>query len=202
MTDKNYYEILGLGQHADGAAVHRSYWHLARTYQALAPSDPRARQMLDDLNEAYGVLGTPPLREEYDATYVAPGEDASHGRQGAAKRSGRGISLSGLLSWRHKGASLPSGAEPRVEMAPVAEATPTAPRRVRPTSVDDLRLSTASIVGRLRQSATPPDVLRAQAPDTTLVDIFQSERELEEPAEPLSAVLDVLRGSREPANSH
>jgi hypothetical protein len=66
--------------------------------------------------------------------------------------------------------------------------------------VDDLRLSTASIVGRMRQTAAP-DVLKESSPDTTLVDIFQSEKDVEESGEPLAAVLDVLRGSREPASS-
>jgi hypothetical protein len=33
------------------------------------------------------------------------------------------------------------------------------------------------------------------------VDIFQSERAIEEPEEPLTAVLDVLRGSHEPAST-
>jgi hypothetical protein len=38
----------------------------------------------------------------------------------------------------------------------------------------------------------------ANRPDGTLVDIFRSEDELERSSEPLSAVLDVLRGSRHP----
>jgi hypothetical protein len=33
----------------------------------MAATDARARYMLDELNEAYGVLGTPRLREQYDA---------------------------------------------------------------------------------------------------------------------------------------
>lgn len=67
MSDRDYYEILGLTPRADGTMVDQAYWHLARKYQALAESNPRARAMLDELNEAYGVLGTPRLREQYDA---------------------------------------------------------------------------------------------------------------------------------------
>ncbi|HYM15203.1 MAG TPA: J domain-containing protein [Dehalococcoidia bacterium] len=67
MTDRDYYEILGLTPRADGMMVDQAYWHLARKYQALAQTNPGARIMLDELNEAYGVLGTPRLREQYDA---------------------------------------------------------------------------------------------------------------------------------------
>lgn len=67
MSDRDYYEILGLTPRADGAMVDQAYWHLARKYQALAETNPRAISMLDELNEAYGVLGTPRLREQYDA---------------------------------------------------------------------------------------------------------------------------------------
>jgi hypothetical protein len=67
MSDRDYYEILGLTPTADGAMVDQAYWHLARKYQGLAATNPRAQHMLDELNEAYGVLGTPRLREQYDA---------------------------------------------------------------------------------------------------------------------------------------
>jgi hypothetical protein len=67
MSDRDYYEILGLTPGADGVMVDQSYWHLARKYQALAATNFHARRMLDELNEAYGVIGTPRLREQYDA---------------------------------------------------------------------------------------------------------------------------------------
>ena len=65
MSERDYYEILGLNADADGTTVNKTYWNLARKYQALATSDPRAHTMLDELNEAYNVLGTPALRDEY-----------------------------------------------------------------------------------------------------------------------------------------
>lgn len=67
MSDRDYYELLGLTPRADGAMVDQAYWHLARKYQMLAVTNPRAHSMLDELNEAYGVLGNPRLREQYDA---------------------------------------------------------------------------------------------------------------------------------------
>lgn len=67
MSDRDYYEILGLTPRADGAMVDQAYWHLVRKYQALAATNARARYMIDEVNEAYGVLGNPRLREQYDA---------------------------------------------------------------------------------------------------------------------------------------
>jgi hypothetical protein len=67
MSDRDYYEILGLTPRADGAMVDQAYWHLARKYQSLAATNARAQHLLDELNEAYGVLGNPSLRRQYDA---------------------------------------------------------------------------------------------------------------------------------------
>lgn len=67
MSDRDYYEILGLTPRADGAMVDQAYWHLVRKYQALAATNARAQHMIDEVNEAYGVLGNPRLREQYDA---------------------------------------------------------------------------------------------------------------------------------------
>jgi hypothetical protein len=67
MSDRDYYEILGLTPSADGAMVDQAYWHLVRKYQSLAVTNARAQYMIDELNEAYGVLGNPRLREQYDA---------------------------------------------------------------------------------------------------------------------------------------
>jgi len=67
MSDRDYYEILGLTPRADGTMVDQAYWHLVRKYQALAATNSRAQRMIDEVNEAYGVLGNPDLREQYDA---------------------------------------------------------------------------------------------------------------------------------------
>jgi hypothetical protein len=67
MSDRDYYEILGLTPRADGAMVDQAYWHLVRKYQQLAATNYNAQRMIDELNEAYGVLGNPRLREQYDA---------------------------------------------------------------------------------------------------------------------------------------
>jgi hypothetical protein len=67
MSDRDYYEVLGLTPRADGTMVDQAYWHLARKYQSLATTNARGRRLLDELNEAYGVLGNARLRREYDA---------------------------------------------------------------------------------------------------------------------------------------
>lgn len=66
MSDRDYYEILGLTPRADGQMVDQAYWHLVRKYQGLMATNARAQRMIDELNEAYGVLGNPRLREQYD----------------------------------------------------------------------------------------------------------------------------------------
>lgn len=102
MSDRDYYEILGLTPRADGAMVDQAYWHLARKYQQLAGTNPRAQYMLDELNEAYGVLGNPRLREQYDAFrddvlirkgMVKPVKAKPHA---AARRAGTGADGPGM----------------------------------------------------------------------------------------------------------
>jgi hypothetical protein len=66
-TFKDYYEVLHLHPEADAAMVDQAYWHLARLYNAAIPTDSTARPMLEELNEAYSVLRTPELRDEYDS---------------------------------------------------------------------------------------------------------------------------------------
>jgi hypothetical protein len=272
MTERNYYDVLGLTPDADGTAVNRTYWLLARKYQGEAASDPRAHHMLDELNDAYTVLGTPVLREKYDAANpatIAADEPATDpawpgtrdafeprspeaSRRQAASRLGLDIGaiapyaatiglsamslgggvwagnlllmalgasaalVAGGILTRHKIASVARDLVARShEEGRPATSEPTPPRRLpaeppmratmvrrRGVQADELRLSTASMVGRWRSSvgatadAPTTATIDERRPDSTLVDIFRSEQELEEPSEPLSAVLDVLKGSR------
>ena len=63
---KDFYQILQLHPSADGTMVDQAYWRLARLYNAAIPSEVTAIAKLDDLNEAYRVLGSSALRQEYD----------------------------------------------------------------------------------------------------------------------------------------
>jgi curved DNA-binding protein CbpA len=254
IMERDYYEVLGLEPDADGTAVNRAYWTLAKTYQAQAADDPRAHAALDELNEAYNVLGTPALRDAYDAERgerVEPTREAApRGRQSTsdarvtrsalsrvnsratAPYAGAaviGIAAVGVAVW--SGSVLLMGAvlaiaalasaiaylnhrsrATRDEPAPSSATVGSPPHsgseerlgavlRRRTVSADELRLSTASMVGRWRSvaGAVRDDAGVAVAtPDATLVDIFRSEEEINDPSEPLSAALDVLRGSRRP----
>jgi hypothetical protein len=66
-----------------------------------------------------------------------------------------------------------------------------------PMDADELRASTAQTIARWRQSIGLRELAAGQeAPDRTLVDIVSGEREIEEhDAEPLAAVIDILRGA-------
>lgn len=63
---KDYYLILQLHPEADAAMVDAAYWHLARRYNQACVDDPSATAKLDDLNEAYTVLGSAERREAYN----------------------------------------------------------------------------------------------------------------------------------------
>jgi curved DNA-binding protein CbpA len=207
MTEQNYYEILGLAPFADGAMVDQAYWHLAKTYQSLAEADPRARQALDDLNEAYAVLGTPRLRDEYDTTLS--GSRAQDRRAKAQPApSGRGFRLRfSLPAWPFGKDSDEPQFEARVrslgpETAPRADrnkepaAPPPAAPRQRKGDVLDLHASTARMLERWRQSADAAaraSMEPQQSPDMTLVDIFKSEQNLESGDDPLTAVMEILK---------
>ena len=62
---KDYCLILQVHPEADAGMLEAAYWHLAKRYNEQADTNPLARAHLDDLNEAYSVLGTPSKREAY-----------------------------------------------------------------------------------------------------------------------------------------
>ena len=70
----DYYDVMHLHPAADAAMVDQVYWHLARLYNAAIATDREAREKLDALNQAYAVLRSPALREQYDeARGATPG---------------------------------------------------------------------------------------------------------------------------------
>ena len=62
---KDYCLTLQVHPEADAGMIEAAYWHLARRYNEQADTDPLAKEKLDELNEAYNVLGTPAHHEEY-----------------------------------------------------------------------------------------------------------------------------------------
>jgi curved DNA-binding protein CbpA len=212
MGNRDYYEIMRLDPDADGAMVEQQYWQLAKEYNAS--EDPRTQSQLDELNEAYGVLGTPRLREQYDAFRLDVERTRGVIRPQPARPQGKGF-LSGLrlpMIGKSRRPATPERPaplarvpqpDPEPRRSPVEPSAPAlvAERAGRPrrnASTQDLRASTAAMLGRWRENvaargATAPEV--DDATDATLVDIFRSEEAPDEPEEPLTAALDVLRGA-------
>ncbi len=62
---KDYCLILQVHPEADAVMIDAAYWHLAKRCNEAAPHDSHARRQMEELNEAYNVLGSPDRREEY-----------------------------------------------------------------------------------------------------------------------------------------
>ncbi len=62
---KDYCLILQVHPEADAAMIDAAYWHLAKRYNQATAFDPKARAKIEELNEAYIVLGNAEKRDEY-----------------------------------------------------------------------------------------------------------------------------------------
>lgn len=87
MKRKDYYKILGVPSYADAATIKKTYRKLALEYHPdRRPGDTRAAEKFRDIAEAYGVLGNPKKRANYDRqrmgdiTYSRPYEEY-HGQR-------------------------------------------------------------------------------------------------------------------------
>lgn len=60
---KDYCLIMRVHPAADAAMIDAAYWHLAKRYAAI--DDERSRKKLEELNEAYVVMGSADRRDEY-----------------------------------------------------------------------------------------------------------------------------------------
>ncbi len=69
----NYYKVLGIPPRAPVKAIEDAYWEQAFSIHAREESRARHKR-LARLNDAYHVLGTPGLRDEYDASHSWPEE--------------------------------------------------------------------------------------------------------------------------------
>lgn len=179
MSDEDYYAILRLQPSADHVMVGQTYWHLARKYQLEMEEDPGAKRRLEELNEAFAVLGNPVERAAYDAARAAEAErdreSATHRRrvsievsywrlpawQGVLAATG-GIALAALAFF--------AGASPAATLAlaavtvtaallpmrdewrpPVREDDPWSSQGERELKALELERSTAAVVARWRE---------------------------------------------------
>ena len=67
MSQRDYYEILGVDKNADDDAIKRAYRTMAKKYHPdLHPGDAEAEKSFKEVNEAYSVLSDPDKKAKYD----------------------------------------------------------------------------------------------------------------------------------------
>jgi DnaJ-class molecular chaperone len=68
MEQQDYYDILGVNQHATPQQIKEAYRKLAFQYHPdRNKDDPRAMERMKEINESYAVISDPVKRREYDA---------------------------------------------------------------------------------------------------------------------------------------
>jgi len=66
MTNRDYYEILGVGRNASDDEIKSAFRKLARQYHPDVNKDGDAEEKFKEINEAYGVLSDKDKRARYD----------------------------------------------------------------------------------------------------------------------------------------
>ena len=66
MTNRDYYEILGVPRNASQEDIKSAFRKLARQYHPDVSKEPDAEEKFKEINEAYGVLSDPEKRRRYD----------------------------------------------------------------------------------------------------------------------------------------
>ncbi|NOT04745.1 MAG: molecular chaperone DnaJ [Anaerolineales bacterium] len=66
MSNRDYYEVLGLGKGASDDEIKAAFRKLARVYHPDVSKEPDAEEKFKEINEAYGVLSDSDKRARYD----------------------------------------------------------------------------------------------------------------------------------------
>jgi molecular chaperone DnaJ len=66
MTDRDYYDILGVPRNASTEDIKTAFRKLARQYHPDVSKEPDAEERFKEINEAYGILSDPQKRTRYD----------------------------------------------------------------------------------------------------------------------------------------
>lgn len=66
MSDRDFYDILGVGRNASEDELKSAFRKLARQYHPDVNKEPDSEEKFKEINEAYGVLSDPEKRARYD----------------------------------------------------------------------------------------------------------------------------------------
>ena len=66
VTERDFYEVLGVERGADDAAIKRAFRKLAQQWHPDVSADPAAAERFKEINEAYQILSDPQRRQAYD----------------------------------------------------------------------------------------------------------------------------------------
>jgi curved DNA-binding protein CbpA len=93
MTDRDFYDVLGVPRTASSHDIKEAYRTLALEYHPDRNPSPEAEERFKDISEAYSVLSDPQKRTLYDAIepeeYDDPWEDLRYRQPEAAMRNTR-----------------------------------------------------------------------------------------------------------------
>ncbi len=88
MSDKNYYDILGVGKDASPEEIKSAYRKLAKQYHPDVNKDPGASEKFKEVNEAYECLSDPQKKSNYDQFGSSTGPQGFGGFGGGSGFSG------------------------------------------------------------------------------------------------------------------
>ena len=97
--EKNYYQILGVGEQADESEIKKAFRKLAKKYHPdTNPGNQEVAEKFQKINEAYSVLGDAGKRQRYDIDRKkGPGPQPQQ-NAGAKKKQSGGNGFAGFTT--------------------------------------------------------------------------------------------------------
>ena len=216
MSGQDYYEVLKIHPSADHEMVAQAYWHLARKYNAASAYDLGAKKRLEELNEAFAVIGSADQRADYNRSRA---ERPAVETEAAKRRVTIEVSFWRLPAWQGTIAAtaalalatlaLMAGAPLVITMVfgaiaiaaallPVREDWKPYPSKIgdwstqreRELTALELERSTAAIIARWREGTRSPGRVRSLAQILAEADTYHYRRSLKEPPSPPSDSTD------------